>query len=379
MMGLRINLLVVAFLIFVCSCTSFSDENRAGILKEAFEKTMDGKQISIWTLKNKNGVEMSVTNFGGKVITLFVPDKNKKFVNVVEGFENIDKYIHSNEIYFGSAIGRVANRISLSKFVINGDKYNLSMNYGQDHLNGGVRGFHSIVWDVKRKNESTLELSYLSKDGEEGYPGNLKVKMVYKLTNENEFSIDYYATTDKPTICNFTHQSYFNLSGEGNETILDHVLQINADGFTATDVDLIPTGEIITVEGTPFDFRTPATIGDRIWIDYEPLKTGFGFDHNFVLSKRGKGVELAASVYSPLSGIEMDVYTDQPGIQFYSGNFLNGQEIGISKKPYGYRSAFCLETQHFPDSPNKPNFPPITLNPGQTYRHTCIYKFSVKQ
>jgi aldose 1-epimerase len=370
---------VATFILFACACSSNGAKNKAGISKEAFERTIDGKQNSLWTVRNKNGVEMCVTNYGGKVVSLFVPDKDNQFVDVVTGFENIDKYLQSNEIYFGASIGRVGNRIALGKFSLNGTDYNLAVNNGPNHLHGGIKGFHAVIWDIKQINESTLELSYLAKDGEEGYPGNLQVKIEYKLTDENEFSIEYYATTDKPTVCNLTHHSYFNLSGEGSETILDHVLKINADGFTDSDAGLIPTGEIIPVEGTPLDFRTPKTIGEAIGSESVALKNGFGYDHNFVVNKTGKKVELAASVYSPVSGIEMDVYTDQPGIQLYSGNFMNGQEIGISQKPYKYRSAFCLETQHFPDSPNKPNFPSITLNPGETYRHTCIHKFSVKK
>jgi aldose 1-epimerase len=378
-MNLKINLIVATFLFFACACSSPSVENRAGISKAAFEKTLDGKQISLWTLKNKNGAEMCVTNYGGKVVSLFVPDKNNNFIDVVTGFDCIDKYLKSGEIYFGAAIGRVGNRIALGKFSLNGTEYHLPINNGPNSLHGGPKGFHAVVWDAKQIDKSTLELSYLAKDTEEGYPGNLLSKIIYKLTDDNEFSIEYYATTDKPTVCNLTHHSYFNLSGEGNETILDHVLQIPADSFTPTDADLIPTGEIVSVAGTPLDFRTPTVIGERINSDFDAIKKGFGYDHNFVLNKTEGKVELAATVYSPISGIEMDVYTDQPGIQLYSGNFMNGKEIGITNKPYKYRSAFCLETQHFPDSPNKPNFPSITLNPGETYRHTCIYKFSIKK
>jgi aldose 1-epimerase len=369
---------VAALLLFSCSCSSESDGNRAGISKKAFETTKDGKQISIWTLSNMNGIEMNVTNFGGKVVSLFVPDKDNQFINVVTGFESIEKYLQSNEFFFGAAIGRVGNRIAKGNFSLNGEVYQLQINNGPNHLHGGMKGFHAVVWDVKQITKSSIELTYFSKDGEEGYPGNLQVRMIYKLTNENEFSVEYCATTDKPTVCNLTHHSYFNLSGEGSETILDHVLQINADGFTATDAYSIPTGEIVPVAGTPLDFRTPTSIGERIQYDYDQLETGNGYDHNFVLNKKGKEVELAAIAYSPVSGIKMDVFTDQPGIQLYTGNFMNGQEIGLSQKPYNFRSAFCLETQHFPDSPNKPNFPPITLNPGDTYRHTCIYKFSIK-
>jgi aldose 1-epimerase len=370
---------VATFLLFACACSSSSVENRTGISKGAFEKTIDGKQVSLWTLKNKNGVEMCVTNYGGKVVSLLVPDKEDNFVDVVTGYDSIEKYLKSGEIYFGAAIGRVGNRIALGKFSLNGTVYNLAENNGPNHLHGGVKGFHAVVWDAKQIDESTLELSYLAKDMEEGYPGNLQIKMVYKLTDDNEFSIEYYATTDKSTVCNLTHHSYFNLSGEGSETILDHELQINADSFTPTDDGLIPTGEIETVKGTPLDFTTPATIGERIEADYEPLKAGFGYDHNFVLNKAPGKLELAATAISPVTGIQMDIYTNQPGIQLYSGNWMNGTEIGKKGNPYLKRAAFCLETQCFPDSPNETDFPSITLNPGETYRHTCIYKFSVKK
>jgi len=367
------------FLLFACACSSSSVENKSGLSKEAFEKTLDGKQISLWTLKNKKGAEMCVTNYGRKLVSLLVPDKDNHFVDVVTGFDTIDKYFKTGEIYFGAAIGRVGNRIALGKFSLNGQEFNLAVNNGQNHLHGGPKGFHAVVWDAIQIDDSTLELSYLAKDMEEGYPGNLQIKMIYKLTEENEFSIEYYATTDKPTVCNLTHHTYFNLSGEGSETILDHVLQINADGYTATDEGLIPTGEILPVAGTPLDFTNPTVIGERIEADFDPLKMGSGYDHNFVINKTGKKVELAATAHSPLTGIQMDIYTDQPGVQLYSGNWMNGTEIGKIGKAYMKRAAFCLETQHYPDSPNKPDFPSITLSPGETYRHTCIHKFSIKK
>jgi len=370
---------VATFILLACCSSSPKAENKAGISKEAFEKTIDGKQVSIWTLKNKNGAEMCVTNYGGKVVSLFVPDKDNHFVDVVTGYNSIDDYLKSGEIYFGAAIGRVGNRIALGKFALNGQEFNLAVNNGPNHLHGGVKGFHAVVWDAKQIDDNTLELSYLAKDMEEGYPGNLQIKMMYKLTDDNEFSIEYYATTDKPTLCNLTHHSYFNLSGEGHETVLDHVLQINANSFTASDEGLIPTGELMPVSGTPLDFTSPTTIGERIEADYDALKMGAGYDHNYVLNKASGKIELAATAYSPVTGIQMDIYTDQPGIQLYSGNWMNGTEIGKKGKPYMKRAAFCLETQHFPDSPNKPEFPSITLNPDETYRHTCIHKFSVKK
>jgi aldose 1-epimerase len=354
-------------------------ENRAGISKEAFEKTLDGKQISLWTLKNKNGMEMSVTNFGGKVVTLFVPDKDGNFVDVVTGYESIDKYFQSNELYFGAAIGRVGNRIGLGKFSVDGKEYNVVVNNGPNHLHGGIKGFHALVWDAKQIGDDTLELSHASNDMEEGYPGTLKVKIVYKLTEDNGFEIEYYATTDKTTLCNLTNHSYFNLSGEGSDTILDHVTYINSKAFTITDEGLIPTGELVPLKGTPLDFSVPTIIGERIDTDYEPLNYGHGYDHNYVIDKKSDGVELAATAISPITGIQMDVLTDQPGVQLYTGNWMDGREIGLTGKAYKHRSAFCFETQKFPDAPNKPNFPSIELKPGETYRHTCIYKFSVKK
>jgi len=354
-------------------------ENKVGISKEAFEKTLDGKQISLWTLKNKNGAEISVTNFGGKVVTLFVPDKNGNFVDVVTGYESIDKYFQSGELYFGAAIGRVGNRIGLGRFTVDGVEYKVVVNNGPNHLHGGIKGFHALVWDAKQTDEDTIELSYTSNDMEEGYPGTLQVKIVYKLTEDNAFEIQYYATTDKTTLCNLTNHSYFNLSGEGCDTILDHIIYINSKAFTITDEGLIPTGEIVSLEGTPLDFSVPTAIGERIDTDYEPLNFGHGYDHNYVIDKKGDGVELAATAISPITGIQMDVLTDQPGVQLYTGNWMNGSEIGLTGKPYKHRSAFCFEAQKFPDAPNKPNFPSIELKPGETYRHTCIYKFSVKK
>ncbi|HQN94067.1 MAG TPA: aldose epimerase family protein [Prolixibacteraceae bacterium] len=377
MIKLKSSVIVATVILLACSC-EYSAENRAGISKEAFGKTMDGKQISLWTLKNKNGMEMSVTNLGGKVVTLYVPDKDGNMVDVVTGFKSIDKYIESNELYFGAAIGRVGNRIARSEFTIDGQVYKVVANNGPNHLHGGERGLHAVVWDAKQTAKNKLELTYLSKDMEEGYPGNMEIKMTYELTDDNAFAIEYYATTDKKTLCNLTHHSYFNLSGEGSSSILDHELYINANGFTITDGDLIPTGTIAQVDGTPLDFRTPKTIGENIRDDFQALRDGFGYDHNFVIAKKETGVELIAAASSPKTGIKMEVYSDQPGVQLYSGNFMDGREIGKSDKPYKYRSAFCLETQKFPDAPHHPTFPSIELKPGDTYRHTCIYKFSVK-
>lgn len=362
---------------FALPSTSSFSKNMTGIQKENFEKTIDGKRISLYTLTNANGLEMNVTNYGAKVVSLHVPDKTGKFVDVVTGYNCIDDYLKSNEIYFGAAIGRVGNRIAKGKFSINSTEYKLAVNNGPNHLHGGVKGFHAVVWDARQVDESTLELSYTAGDMEEGYPGALTVKIIYKLTGNNEFSIEYFAETTKTTICNLTHHSYFNLSGEGEPTILDHVLELSADKYTVSDENLIPTGEIALVKGTPLDFGTATEIGKRIDADFEALKFGHGYDHNYVINRDGNEAAQAASVYSPVTGIKMDVLTTQPGIQFYSGNWMDGSETGKSGKPYVKRSAFCLETQHFPDSPNHSGFPSIVLKPGEKYRHSCVYRFSV--
>jgi len=350
--------------------------NKAGLNPPAFETEIDGKKVALFTLKNSNGLEMSVTNYGGKVVSLCVPDRDGSFRDVVTGYRSIDEYLNSGEIYFGAAIGRVGNRIARGTFSLEGKTYKLAVNNDPNHLHGGVKGYHAVVWDARMIDDQTLELSYVSPDGEEGYPGTLSVRMVYRLTDQNEFWIEYYAATDQTTVCNLTHHSYFNLSGEGSETILDHVMTIHADGFTASDDNLIPSGVISPVEGTPLDFRQAHVIGERIDVPCPALQAGRGYDHNYLLKRNGQGVEMAASVFSPVSGIQMDVWTDQPGMQFYSGNWMNGSETGKAGKAYQKRSAFCLETQHFPDSPNQPGFPSIELKPGETYRHTCVYRFS---
>ncbi len=371
-------MLLLVMTVFSVACSQPQIENKAGIAKADFEKEVDGKQVSLYTLTNKNGLELNVTNYGGKVVSLMVPDKDGNLVDVVTGFSTIDEYLSTPKTYFGSAIGRYGNRIGNASFTLNGKEYKLAKNNGDNHLHGGVKGYWGVVWDAKQVDANTLELSYLSVDGEEGYPGNLDIKMVYQLTDDNEFKIEYYATTDAPTVLNLTHHSYFNLSGEGSATINDHVLYINSNLYTPTDAGLIPTGELAPVAGTPMDFTTPTVIGDRVDDDFEALKLGTGYDHNYVINKQKEGVELAASVYSPITNINMDVLTNEPAIQFYGGNFLTNTVKGKAGKLYDFRSSFCLETQHYPDSPNQPEFPSTVLNPGEQYRHTCIYKFSIK-
>lgn len=356
-----------------------NNDNKAGINKSAFEKTIEGKQVSLWTIKNANGLELTVTNYGAKVVSLMVPDKNGILVDIVTGYNNIEDYLKSGEPYFGAAIGRYGNRIANGRFTLDGVDYKLAQNNSPNNLHGGPCGYHAVVWDVTQVDESTLELSYLSKDMEEGFPGNLQVKMIYKLTEDNEFLIDYFAETDKITLCNLTNHTYFNLSGEGSDTILDHVLQINADGYLPTNDVAIPLGEIADVKETPMDFTSPKIVGASIDVDFEALKLGNGYDHNYVINNNTGGITLAAKVFSPVTNIQMEVYTDQPGIQLYTGNYMNGTEIGKKGNAYLKRAGLCLEAQGFPDSPNQKQFPTTVLNPGDTYRQTTIHKFLVKE
>ena len=346
--------------------------------KANFEQEIDGKKVSLYVLKNKNNVQAAITNFGGRIVSLIVPDKDGNLTDVVLGYDKLKSYRKEGEPFFGALIGRYGNRIGKGKFALDGKSYQLELNDGVNTLHGGKNGFYAKVWDANQVNENTLELSYLSVDGEAGYPGNLTVKVVYTLTDENALKIEYTATTDKKTIVNLTNHAYFNLNGEGDSTILDHELMINANAITPVDTTLIPTGALMTVEGTPFDFNKPVAIGARINDDHEQLKNGKGYDHNWVLNKK-KGLQSVATVRSPKTGIVMDIITEEPGLQFYSGNFLTGKDAdGKGDKSYNYRSAFCLETQHFPDSPNQATFPKTVLKASETYKTTTIYKFSVK-
>lgn len=343
-----------------------------------FNQEIDGKKVELFTLKNKNNVTAAITNYGGRVVSLIVPNKEGSFTDVVLGYDKLESYRKEGEGFFGALIGRFGNRIGKGKFVLDGKAYHLELNDGPNSLHGGKNGFFAKVWEAKQVNENTLELNYVSVDGEAGYPGNLTVKVTYTLTDENALKIDYVATTDKKTVVNLTNHAYFNLNGEGDSTILDHKLMINANAITPVDATLIPTGVLMSVEGTPFDFNRPTLIGSRINDDNEQLKSGKGYDHNWVLNKK-KGLQNVASVSSSKTGIVMDIITEEPGLQFYSGNFLTGKDTdGKGGKSYTYRSAFCLETQHFPDSPNQASFPTTVLKPDDTYRTTTIYKFSVR-
>jgi len=338
-----------------------------------FGKTREGAPVRIYTLTNKSGVEAAITNYGGRVVSLKVPDKNLAMGDVVLGFDSIDGYLSENP-YFGALIGRYANRIGHAQFTLDGVLYKVPKNDGDNSLHGGTRGFDKVVWTAREMKDGGLELSYLSKGGEEGYPGNCKVTVVYHLTDLNELRIDYAASTDKDTVINLTNHSYFNLKGGGD--ILGHQLTLIADTYTPVDGGLIPTGELKPVAGTPFDFRKPTAIGARIEQSDEQLKLGKGYDHNWVLSRKpGADLSLAARVEEPESGRVMEVWTTQPGIQFYTGNFLDGTIKGKGGKVYARRSALCLETQHFPDSPNKPKFPSVVLKPGMEFKSTTVYKF----
>ena len=355
-------------------------EVNTALRQSDFETVIDGKKTSLYTLKNKNGVETAITNYGGRVVSLLVPDRDGKLADVVLGFSSIKDYVNASGLYYGALIGRYGNRIAKGSCIVDGQTLKLATNNnGENHLHGGRVGFNAVVWDAKQVNPQTLELTYLSKDGEEGYPGNLQVKVIYELTDSNELKISYEATTDKPTIANLTHHSFFNLQGEANGTINEHLLMIAADKYTPVGKGLIPTGELAIVEGTPFDFRNIKAIGHDLNSGNQQLEYGGGYDHNFVLNKTGPSdLNFAARVEEPISGRVMEVWTTEPGLQFYGGNFLNGKDVGKSGKPFLFRSAFCLETQHFPDSPNQPSFPSTVLKPDEKYHSICIYRFSTK-
>lgn len=355
--------------------------SKDAVMKTTFGQLQDRTPVDLYTLTNINGCEMKITNYGCIVVSLKVPDKDGMMGDVVLGYETLGEYIENNP-YFGAVVGRYGNRIGGAKFTLDGVEYQLAANDGENHLHGGLKGFDKVLWkgeEISSREGPAVRFSYLSRDGEEGYPGNLTVEIRYTLTHDNELKIDYLATTDKKTVLNLTHHSYFNLAGAGNGDILGHEMIINADQFIPTRLGLIPTGELVSVKGTPFDFNTPTTIGSRIDQDDEQLRTGGGYDHCWVLNKSGENsLELGVRVYEPNSGRVMELHTTEPGVQFYSGNFLDGSNVGKGGKVYEYRSAIVLEAQHFPDSPNQPQFPTVVLEPGEEYRKTTIYKFSVK-
>lgn len=344
--------------------------------RQPFGQMPDGVAVDLFTLTNDNGVTANITNYGGIIVALTTPDRHGTLGDIALGFDTLAEYIDHNP-YFGALCGRYANRIANGKFTLDGVEYQLAQNNGPNHLHGGLRGFDKVVWQAAEQsdaNGASLKLAYLSKDGEEGYPGNLMVDVTYTLNNQNELRVDYKATTDQPTILNLTNHSYFNLAGTGD--ILNHMMQLNADHFTPVDARLIPIGELRPVADTPMDFRQPIAIGARIDQPYEQLQLGRGYDHNWVVNGSSGNLRLAATAWEQTTGRRLDVYTTQPGIQFYTGNSLD-YVVGKNGAVYRKRSAFCLETQHFPDSPNQPQFPSTVLKPGEQFAQTTVFKFSV--
>lgn len=378
----RIPFLLTALIglaIFSCSKTKNEEKMISTISKEAFGQLPDGQQADLYTLTNANGMTVNITNYGGIITKLTAPDKNGQWADVVLGFDSLPPYL-SGHPFFGALVGRYGNRIAKGKFKLNGQEYTLAINNGPNALHGGKKGFDKVLWkatEINRDSVVGLQLEYTSKDMEEGYPGNLTVKVVYTLDNDNALTIDYTATTDKPTVVNLTNHSYFNLTGLKRD-ILDHEVTIASDSIVPVDTTLIPTGKLRAVEGTPFDFRKPTKVGTGIdKVEDEQIKAGGGYDHCWVLKRSGDGLEKFATVKDPESGRVMEVFTTEPGVQFYTGNFLDGTLKGKGAT-FTKRFGLCLETEHYPDSPNQPQFPTTTLNPGETYHTTTKYKFSAQ-
>ena len=372
------------FSLIIVSCENMLKKNKAmplvSIEKKAFGKTKEGLNVDQYILKNRNGMEISAINYGGIITSWKAKDRDGNYKDIVLGFNNLSEY-ESESPYFGAIIGRYGNRIAKGKFTLNGEEYTLAVNNGENHLHGGLKGFDKVVWDSKEvvdDSTASLVLSYLSDDMEEGYPGNLKVQVTYTLDNNDKLSVKYEAVTDKTTIINLTQHSYFNLSADFNKNILDHDILINADSFLPVDSTLIPTGEIRNVGDTPFDFRRPKNVGDEINNSNKQLMIGNGYDHCWVLNNQDQGLRFVASAYDSSTGRLLEVFSDQPGIQFYSGNFLDGSLKSKIGGTYDFRSGFCLETQHYPNSPNEMSFPSVTLNPGEKYETETIFKFSSK-
>jgi aldose 1-epimerase len=362
-----------------CAGVPDAPVQKGQINQRPFGQTKDGNPVTLFTLRNNKGAEAGILNYGGLVIFLKVPDRNGHFDDVVLGYDNLADYIKDSP-YFGAMIGRYGNRIAKGKFTLDGKEYSLAINNGPNALHGGIKGFDKVVWEPKvlaTLDGPSLELRYTSKDGEEGYPGTLTVKATYTLTEDNALKLEFTATTDEDTVLNLTQHSYFNLAGKGD--ILNHQVTIPADKFTPVDSTLIPTGELKPVDGTPFDFRTPTAIGARIGQDDEQLKFGGGYDHNWVVNKPMGQLGLMGRVYEPTTGRVLEVFSTEPGLQFYTGNFLDGKLTGKGGWAYQFRNGFCMEAQHYPDSPNQPNFPSVVLKPGEVYRNTIIFKFSVQQ
>lgn len=356
-------------------------DNLSGLIRENFQKTIDGKSTDLFIIKNIKGVEIAVTNFGAAIVAIMTPDKNGTFSNVILGHDSIENVINSPEPFLNTVIGRYGNRIANGKFTLCGKEYTLNINNGPNSLHGGPTGFHRAVWDAYQPNEHTIEFKYTSADGEEGFPGKLMIVMSYSLDNDNNFTINYSASTDKTTIVNLTNHGFFNLAGISTPTptVLNNILTINADYYIPINEVSIPFGDIAQVEGTPFDFRTPHTIGERIDENHQQTINGTGYDHCYVLNKKEVGeLSFAVKCLEPISGRTMEVYTTEPGVQLYTGNWLNGF-TGAKGATFPARSAVCFEAQHFPDSPNKSYFPSVVLTPNEEYKQTTIYKFGIEQ
>ncbi len=379
----RVALMLVLFMtaipFFPGSGISSSAQGAPMVKKEPFGTTPDGKAVELYTLTNSHGIEVRVTNYGGIVVSVKTPDKSGHFADITLGFDTLPGY-SSNHPYFGALVGRYGNRIANGKFTLDGKEYTLAKNNGPNALHGGLKGFDKVVWQAEsfqKGTEAGVILKYTSADGEEGYPGTLHTTVTYSLDDKDAFTIDYHATTDKDTPINLTNHTYFNLAGEGSGSILGEELMLNADHFTPVDSTLIPTGKIASVKGTPLDFTKPTIVGSRINDKDEQMVRGGGYDHNFVINHHGAGLALAARVYDPASGRVLEVDTTQPGVQFYTANFLDGVH-GKHGHIYNKRDALCLETQHYPDSPNQPSFPSAILTPGQTYHEVTVWKFSTR-
>ncbi len=376
-MGLNRAVTFICLLAGLMIAMGSAAQTRAKVQKTDFGK-VDGQPISLYTLKNSNGMEVAITNYGATVVSIKVPDKKHQVADIALGYDKIDGYV-TDKSYFGVTAGRYANRIAKGRFTLDGKSYQITQNDGENALHGGKMGFNKRIWEAKElPGQNAVQMTYLSKDGEEGFPGNLTVTVTFTVTEKNELRFGYLATTDKDTVLNLTNHTYFNLAGQGKGDILGTQLTLHASRFTPVDSTLIPTGELRPVKGTPFDFTTEHTIGERINQPDEQLKLGRGYDHNFVIDRSKPGMVLTAEAYDPRSGRVLEVLTDQPGVQFYSGNFLDGTAHGKGGATYPFRSGFCLETQHFPDSPNHPKFPISELKPGQKFQSTTIYRFSAK-
>ena len=361
----------------LAACSNEPALTLSGLDPQAFVGEKDGKATALYTLTNANGMEVCITNFGGRLVSVMVPDKDGNMVDVILGFDNINDYM-TKPSDFGASIGRYANRIAEGKFELDGQTVTLNQNDGPNCLHGGAEGWQYQIYEAEQLDPQTLRLTLTDPDGHMGFPGNVTATVTYKLTDDNAVDILFSGTTDAPTVLSMTNHAYFNLSGDHALEGTDQVLYVNADCFTPADALLIPTGEFVPVEGTPMDFRTPKAVAQDIEADYEQLRLGNGYDHNWVLNTAGDDTKVAFSLYSPVTGILLEGYTDQPGVQVYSGNFLTGKVAGKHNVLYPRRASICLETQLFPDSPNKPEWPSATLRPGETYTHHCVYKFSVK-